>query len=83
MQKSDSNSVSSGSTNWSAEDDRRKRHEAIWKQTCSRTHSLWCPCNDWTSHIRRWPTTTDDGEDADTPGGNAGEESAALTADKR
>nr|QYD02135.1 ORF2 [Torque teno felis virus] len=38
---------------WTPEDDRRAKHCAIWLQSCSRTHQLWCDCPDWTSHIKR------------------------------
>nr|QYD01943.1 ORF2 [Torque teno felis virus] len=73
MQNAESDSLSTRSSAWSEEDDRRKRHEAIWKQTCSRTHSLWCSCGNWTSHIKPWPTTDDPGtEDADGDGKNLG-----------
>ncbi|AYP28924.1 MAG: ORF2 protein [Anelloviridae sp.] len=49
-----------------AEEERKKLHEAIWKKSCSRTHRLWCSCPDWTSHIRcRTPElpTTEEGDD--------------------
>nr|QYD01808.1 ORF2 [Torque teno felis virus] len=42
---------------------RRKQHCAIWLQSCSRTHALWCDCGLWTSHIRGWrPTHAADGD---------------------
>nr|QYD01961.1 ORF2 [Torque teno felis virus] len=42
--------------------ERRALHCAIWLQSCSRTHSLWCDCGLWTSHIKGWhPTTSEDG----------------------
>nr|QYD01922.1 ORF2 [Torque teno felis virus] len=35
---------------------------AIWLQSCSRTHAIWCSCGVWTSHIKGWrPTEGDDG----------------------
>nr|QYD02375.1 ORF2 [Torque teno felis virus] len=37
----------------SLEEEQRKLHCAIWLQSCSRTHRLWCKCADWTSHISR------------------------------
>lgn len=37
----------------SLEEEQRKLHCAIWLQSCSRTHRLWCHCADWTSHISR------------------------------
>nr|QYD01874.1 ORF2 [Torque teno felis virus]QYD01889.1 ORF2 [Torque teno felis virus] len=44
---------------------RKKQHCAIWLQSCSRTHALWCDCGLWTSHIRGWRPThaTDDEND--------------------
>lgn len=36
---------------------------AIWLQSCSRTHAIWCTCGIWTSHIKGWrPTEGDGGE---------------------
>nr|QYD01982.1 ORF2 [Torque teno felis virus] len=35
-------------------DDRKKFHCALWLQSCSRTHKLWCDCLVWTSHIKGW-----------------------------
>nr|QZE11924.1 MAG: ORF3 [Torque teno felis virus] len=37
----------------SLEEEQKKLHCAIWLQSCSRTHRLWCKCADWTSHISR------------------------------
>nr|QYD01934.1 ORF2 [Torque teno felis virus] len=37
----------------SLEEEQNKLRCAIWLQSCSRTHRLWCKCPDWTSHIRR------------------------------
>lgn len=56
---------------WTPEEDLRKKHCAIWLQSCSRTHQLWCNCGNWTSHIRGCGTggdtggvaTGDDGDD--------------------
>nr|BBE36925.1 hypothetical protein [Paguma larvata torque teno virus] len=56
----------SSPTSWNRELERKKLHEAIWKQSCSRTHSLWCSCGNWTSHIRICGTGTD------APGGDTG-----------
>lgn len=72
MSETQSTAFSTGSTTWSEEDDRAKRHEAIWKQSCSRTHSLWCSCGDWTSHIRGW-RTTGDGGDGNRNAGDSGD----------
>lgn len=75
MSVSEPNSLPGTASSWSDEDDRRARHEAIWKQSCSRTHQLWCRCSDWTSHIRkRWPTDarTDGAEGTTTGGGGSG-----------
>lgn len=44
-------------------DERRKQHCAIWLQSCSRTHALWCDCGIWTSHIRGWSAAIIDPED--------------------
>nr|QYD02267.1 ORF2 [Torque teno felis virus] len=45
------------------EEELQKLHCAIWLQSCSRTHALWCKCGVWTSHIRGWrPTEGDDGD---------------------
>nr|QYD01814.1 ORF2 [Torque teno felis virus] len=60
MSSEDHSTTSSLEKNWTFEDDRRKKHEAIWKQNCSRTHRLWCECGDWISHIKpKWSTTGD------------------------
>nr|QYD01883.1 ORF2 [Torque teno felis virus] len=40
--------------------DTKKLHCAIWLQSCSRTHALWCDCGIWTSHIRGWRPTEGD-----------------------
>nr|BBE36928.1 hypothetical protein [Paguma larvata torque teno virus] len=56
--------------NWNRALERYKLHEAIWKQSCSRTHSLFCNCGDWTSHIKLCGTGTGPG-DGDS-GGVAG-----------
>nr|QYD01979.1 ORF2 [Torque teno felis virus] len=46
--------------------ERKKKHCAIWLQSCSRTHALWCDCGLWTSHIRGWhPTHAGGDEDGD------------------
>nr|QZE11931.1 MAG: ORF2 [Torque teno felis virus] len=67
---------------WTIEDDRRKKHEAIWKQTCSRTHSLWCPCGDWTSHIKPRCVTGDaGGVDGGVKAANDGGDPGAGTAE--
>nr|BBE36937.1 hypothetical protein [Paguma larvata torque teno virus] len=55
------NDSDSSSSRWSAEADRLKRHEAIWKQSCSRTHSLWCNCGNWTAHIKLCDTGAERG----------------------
>lgn len=34
---------------------------AIWLQSCSRTHAIWCNCGVWTSHIKGWRPTEGDG----------------------
>nr|QYD01970.1 ORF2 [Torque teno felis virus] len=42
--------------------DKRKRlHEAIWKQSVSRTHRLWCDCGQFLNHFKicAVPTTTE------------------------
>nr|BBE36934.1 hypothetical protein [Paguma larvata torque teno virus] len=44
--------ISSCETSWTGDCERIKLHEAIWKQSCSRTHALWCSCGNWTSHIK-------------------------------
>lgn len=44
------------------EKERQALHCAIWLQSCSRTHQLWCSCGCWTSHIKGWrPTADEDG----------------------
>nr|QYD01826.1 ORF2 [Torque teno felis virus] len=84
-------SSTSNKTTWTIEDDRYKKHEAIWKQTCSRTHSLWCNCGNWTSHIHKtqWCATTGDGDagrgnrdgiDGDVAGPSTGENTAGEDA---
>nr|QYD01898.1 ORF2 [Torque teno felis virus] len=45
--------------------ERKKKHCAIWLQSCSRTHALWCDCGLWTSHIRGWHPTHAVGDAAD------------------
>ncbi|BBE36931.1 hypothetical protein [Zayintorquevirus viver1] len=46
---------------WNSAEEKRRINEALWKQSCSRTHRLWCECPDWTSHIKIWHTTTTGG----------------------
>lgn len=29
-----------------------KRQEALWKQSCSKSHQIWCNCGQWQSHIK-------------------------------
>lgn len=41
-------------------DTRRKLHEALWKQTVSRTHRLWCDCGQFLSHFKGWQGSTDE-----------------------
>nr|QYD01940.1 ORF2 [Torque teno felis virus]QYD01955.1 ORF2 [Torque teno felis virus]QYD01997.1 ORF2 [Torque teno felis virus] len=54
------------------EAERKKLHCAIWLQSCSRTHALWCDCPVWTSHIRGWHPTGGDGDvEADTGAGDS------------
>nr|QYD01865.1 ORF2 [Torque teno felis virus] len=51
---------------YSQDEIRKKQHCAIWLQSCSRTHQLWCDCGLWTSHIRGWrPTHAEDGDGDD------------------
>lgn len=48
-----------------AVDTRRKLHEAIWKQSVSRTHRLWCDCGNFLLHFKTVtcvPTGEDTGE---------------------
>ncbi|BBE36919.1 hypothetical protein QKL46_gp2 [Paguma larvata torque teno virus] len=58
-------------TSWSGESERIKLHEAIWKQSCSRTHALWCACGNWTSHIKLCGGGSDAGG-GETGGGATG-----------
>nr|QYD01868.1 ORF2 [Torque teno felis virus] len=53
---------------WSPEDERRKLHEAIWKQSCSRTHQLWCTCGNWVSHINPCIIDVPDGDGGEDGG---------------
>ncbi|BBE36922.1 hypothetical protein [Paguma larvata torque teno virus] len=67
-------SPGSSPSSWNRETERRRLHEAIWKQSCSRTHSLWCDCGNWTSHIKLCDTGAgrgvgDGGSGAGSPGG--------------
>nr|QYD01820.1 ORF2 [Torque teno felis virus] len=52
-------------------DIKKKLHCAIWLQSCSRTHALWCDCGIWTSHIRGWRPT--EGDAVGTVHGDAGD----------
>ncbi|QLG20794.1 ORF2 [Lycalopex gymnocercus torque teno virus 1] len=38
--------------NWSQDQDKRAKMEAVWLRNCSETHALWCTCGEWISHIR-------------------------------
>nr|UWX31892.1 ORF2 [Torque teno felis virus] len=50
-------------------------HCALWLQSCSRTHALWCDCGLWTSHIKGWhPTDADPGVGGATARDGAGSE---------
>nr|BDU80029.1 ORF2 [Red fox Torque teno virus 1] len=40
------------SVTWSDLQDKKRRQEALWLQSCSQSHSAWCDCGSWTSHIR-------------------------------
>nr|QYD01802.1 ORF2 [Torque teno felis virus]QYD01829.1 ORF2 [Torque teno felis virus]QYD01838.1 ORF2 [Torque teno felis virus]QYD01862.1 ORF2 [Torque teno felis virus] len=42
------------------EEEKSKIHCALWLQSCSRTHKLWCDCPVWTSHIKGWRPTEGD-----------------------
>nr|QYD01871.1 ORF2 [Torque teno felis virus] len=48
--------------------DSKKLHCALWLQSCSRTHKLWCDCGIWTSHIKGWRPS-----EGDNPGHIAGD----------
>nr|UWX31899.1 ORF2 [Torque teno felis virus] len=54
---------------------RKKQHCAIWLQSCSRTHKLWCDCNNWISHIK-WSGIT--GEDSGHEGSGGLNDDAAM-----
>nr|QYD02288.1 ORF2 [Torque teno felis virus] len=57
---------------WTPADDRRAQHCAIWLQSCSRTHQLWCDCGHWTSHIRGICASTADGDSTGAGNGDDG-----------
>nr|QYD01886.1 ORF2 [Torque teno felis virus] len=49
----------------------KKLHCALWLQSCSRTHKLWCDCGIWTSHIKGWRAT--EGDEPGTMAGDVGD----------
>lgn len=40
---------------------KKKIAEARWKKFCSDEHRKWCPCGDWTAHVKKCPTTREIG----------------------
>nr|QYD01904.1 ORF2 [Torque teno felis virus] len=57
-------------------DDKKKLHCALWLQSCSRTHKLWCDCPLWTSHIKGWQGSGEsaDGEKENSNPGGTGQD---------
>nr|BDU80032.1 ORF2 [Red fox Torque teno virus 2] len=51
----------------------KEKLQALWLRNCSLSHSIWCTCNDWTSHIKGiqkapWRLTEDTtGDDTENP----------------
>lgn len=64
------NTPSTSQKSFTEVDKRKRLHEALWKQSVSRTHRLWCDCGQFLNHFKVCvqPTTTEGAGGAADPG---------------